>query len=145
MEDPRAYAIEINKVEELDKIPDKSIVWYPSQTEDYGGFMTGRSLKLLIEECHTEESTPELKRSVKKDLNELDGDSFILKNNDFVMIEITSDTIGSVMSVNDDGLSPLQELQLFIENAEDLGYVFYRVPYVRNPGDDYILACWNYD
>lgn len=83
-------APEVVTVEDLKKIPEKSIIWYPAHSDDFGGFMTKRCLVKWIQEnpdlgapgqhSRIGKASKELVEMMDEDIQELSSKGYKLVN-----------------------------------------------------------------
>lgn len=146
----------IKTVEELKSIPDKSIVWYPAHSDDFGGCLTGRALKQHINDhyghCHPDVVSPQLIKIIKEDVAELGTNcptlQFIECEFSLPLMEVCDDVIE--YDDADDLVfdsNSVQQLIAFIKTAVDKGYKFYWVPYEGGNQNDIeaIRSYWIFD
>ena len=138
----------IETIDQLNQIPDKSIVWYPCHAENWGAWLSGRALKQFIKDNRflreadgslvNDVLTPEFCEIVKQDIEELKSDKYDLGfYGEIPIVETCSDENMSEYDdetgedVLDENSTFAKEITTFIQTAYDKGWTeHYAVSYI---------------
>lgn len=151
------HASKLVTIMELRDIPDKSIVWYPNHSDDFGGCLTGRALKQYIEDQYGDKHfqpevlSSKLKELIINDIEELAPNCPTLQfinsfGSSTPIMEVCSETLEDYDNKRRKYYpQSLQELIGFIKSAVDKGYVFYSVPYDGIGKKENVRYFWCFD
>lgn len=141
----------IETLDQLEALPNKSILWYPCHDVDHAGFMTDDALLYFIEDgTHLEIDglypapflSKRTRKAMSKAIKDLQGPGYTLTDNgefNLPVIDVTSEEL----DLDSSGYNP--ELNAFCKFAKSKGYNFYWVPYASGIGPRDIRKFWSFD